>query len=428
MDSSTVMPRQNLLPQLEVPRVTTAEAPRAPVWVEPGSPTYRRVSLALFLAGFATFSLLYCVQPLLPLFAADFHIGAAQSSLALSLTTGCLAFAILCAGALSEGIGRRGLMFGSMTLAALFNLLAGLVPGWPSLLLARTLEGLALGGVPAVAMAYLAEEIHPRGLGLSMGLYVGGTAFGGMLGRVGMSVLSDFYSWRTALAIISVIDLAAAFGFLALLPASRNFVRRAGFDPAYHLRAWHGHLTHRGLPYLFITGFLVMGVFVTLYNYAGFRLMAPQYGLSQTQIGLIFSAYLFGIAASSIAGGLADRIGRAPVLIGGVLITAVGVALTLQHALIGIIGGIAILTIGFFIAHSVASGWVGRMAGATKGHAASLYLLAYYLGSSALGSCGGWFWERGGWNAVVGFCMALLAVALLMALQLGALNRRGTLA
>jgi len=35
------------------------------------------------------------------------------------------------------------------------------------------------------------------------------------------------------------------------------------------------------------------------------------------------------------------------------------------------------------------------MAGATKGHAASLYLLAYYLGSSALGSCGGWFWRMG---------------------------------
>ncbi|MDB5976721.1 MAG: hypothetical protein JWR07_3481 [Nevskia sp.] len=428
MDSSTIMPRHKLPPLTEVPVVTTSEAPRAPVWVEPGSPTYRRISLALFLAGFATFSLLYCVQPLLPLFAADFHIGAAQSSLALSLTTGCLALAILCAGALSEGLGRRGLMFGSMTLAALFNLLAAVVPGWPALLLARTVEGLVLGGVPAVAMAYLAEEIHSRGLGLSMGLYVGGTAFGGMIGRVGMSVLGDFYSWRTALAVISIVDLAVAFGFLALLPASRNFVRRSGFNPAYHLRAWHGHLKHQGLPYLFMTAFLVMGVFVTIYNYAGFRLMAPRYGLSQTQIGLIFSAYLFGIAASSIAGGLADRLGRAPVLIGGVLTTALGVALTLQHSLACIIGGITILAIGFFIAHSVASGWVGRMAGGTKGHAASLYLLAYYLGSSLLGSCGGWFWEGGGWNAVAGFAMTLLAFALLIALRLHTLVSRGSVA
>jgi len=419
--------RHSLLPAAIAADRDAGAAPAA-TWVEPGSPTYRRVSLALFLAGFATFSLLYCVQPLLPLFAADFHIGAAQSSLALSLTTGCLAFAILCAGAFSESLGRRGLMFASMMLAALFNLLAAVVPGWPALLLARALEGLALGGVPAVAMAYLSEEIHPRGLGLSMGLYVGGTAFGGMLGRVGMSVLSDFHSWRSALAVISAIDLAVAFGFLALLPASRNFVPRRGLGAGYHLRAWRGHLSHRGLPYLFATGFLVMGVFVTLYNYAGFRLMAPQYGLSQTQIGLIFSAYLFGIAASSMAGALADRIGRAPVLIGGVLTTGLGVALTLLHSLPGIICGIVVLTIGFFVAHSVASGWVGRMAGANKGHAASLYLLAYYLGSSVLGSCGGWFWESGGWIALIGYAMALLVIALLVALQLGRSALRDVLA
>ena len=124
-------------------------------WVQPGSPEYKRISLALFLAGFATFSLLYCVKPLLPELARTFAVSPAQSALALSVSTGCLAISIVLAGALSEGLGRRKLMFISMALAALCNLVASYLPQWHALLAARALEGILLGGVPAVAMAYL---------------------------------------------------------------------------------------------------------------------------------------------------------------------------------------------------------------------------------------------------------------------------------
>lgn len=67
-----------------------------------GTSAYRRATLALFCAGFATFALLYCVQPLLPLLAAHFAVSAASSSLALSLTTLSLALCLLVSGALAE--------------------------------------------------------------------------------------------------------------------------------------------------------------------------------------------------------------------------------------------------------------------------------------------------------------------------------------
>ncbi|MGE8473462.1 MAG: MFS transporter [Paraburkholderia hospita] len=392
--------------------------------VRPGSADFRRISIALFLAGFSTFSLLYCVQPLLPVFASEFHIGAAQSSLALSLSTGFLAFSILCAGVLSERFGRRGLIFASMTLAALFNVCAALEADWHSILVARALEGLALGGVPAVAMAYLAEEIDPRGLGLSMGLYVGGTAFGGMIGRVGMSYMSDHLSWRTAMLTIGIVDVLAAIAFVLLLPGSRNFVKRADLTAVHHIALWRKHLTAATLPAVFATGCLVMGVFVTVYNYAGFRLMAPPFDLSATQTGLIFCSYLFGIVAASGAGALADRCGRGPVLTAGVMVAALGLALTLMHALVPVVLGIIVLTIGFFITHSVASGWVGQLADGAKGHATSLYLLAYYLGSSVLGSWGGWFWQNGAWPSVAGFGFAMLAVCGTLTLYVTRVNAR----
>ncbi|KWB82379.1 MFS transporter [Burkholderia ubonensis] len=407
------MSSPSISPSMPGTRKTASDA--LPAGVSPRSGAYKRIALALFLAGFSTFSLLYCVQPLLPAFARAFGLGAASSSLSLSLSTGMLAVSILCAGALSERVGRRGLMFASMTLAALFNVLAALSPSWNLLLVWRSLEGFALGGVPAVAMAYLAEEIASDGLGFSMGLYVGGTAFGGMIGRIGMSALEEHFSWRTAMLTIGVVDLLAAVAFVMLLPQSRRFVKRTDLTLRHHVRLWNEQLHHARLPFVFAIGFLVMGAFVTVYNYAGFRLTAAPFNLSPTACGLIFGAYLFGMVASSSAGALADRLGRAPILVSGILVFAAGLVLTLSHALVAIIIGIVLVTIGFFVAHSVASGWVGHLAGSAKGHAASLYLLAYYLGSSVLGSVGGAFWQHGAWASVAAYVAALLALGLLAA-------------
>ncbi len=389
-----------------------------------GSGAYRRASLALFLSGFATFSLLYCVQPLLPIFAQEFAVSPAESSLALSLSTGFLAIAIVCAAAVSEGLGRRSLMSISLIGAAVLTIATAFAPNWHLMLVIRALQGFVLGGVPAVAMAYLAEEIDPRGLGATMGLYVGGTAFGGMSGRVLTGIFAEYLSWRPALFLIGAIGLAAAIGFIALLPPSRNFTRRAGLDPQFHLKAWLGHLRNPALPFIFAIAFFAMGSFVTIYNYAGFRLVAPPFELNQTELGLIFTVYLFGIGASSVGGILGDRFGHFTMLLTGIAITAAGCALTLSAALPLIILGIIVLTSGFFMTHSVASGLVGKLAAGTKGHASSLYMLAYYIGSSVMGSAGGWFWAMEGWSAIVIFTLVMMALAFLSALSARRLAHR----
>ena len=386
--------------------------------VDAAAPALARIRTALFLAGFATFSLLYSVQPLLPEFAREFGLSAATSSLPLSLATGALALAIFCAGAVSENLGRRGLMFVSIAAAALLNVLAACLPHWGALVLVRTLSGVALGGVPAVAMVYLAEELPPERLGAATGLYVAGNAFGGMSGRIAMSVLSDHFGWRTALATLGIFDLLCAIAFVLLLPPSRYFVRRHGINLRYHLRAWSGHLCNRNLLWLFSIPFVLMGAFVSVYNYAGFRLGGPEFGLSQSQIGMIFSAYVFGIVSSSVAGAASDRFGRGPVVLAGVVACMAGVLLTLVHWLPGVISGVVLLTIGFFIAHSAASAWVSRLGGVSRSHAASLYLLAYYIGSSVIGSVSGGFWQHGGWPALVGLLTVLLSIALLAAQRL----------
>jgi YNFM family putative membrane transporter len=379
-----------------------------------GTPAYTNASVALFLAGFSTFSLLYCVQPLLPEFSRAFAIDAATSSLALSASTGALALAIFAAGALSHSVQRRGLMLASMTLSALCNLLAAASPTWTMLLTARLLAGLALGGVPAVAMAYLAEEMRPSDLGKAVGLYVAGTAFGGMAGRVGMGILTEFATWRLALGVMGLLGLASAAGFALLLPPSRNFVATRGATLADHARIWSTHLANPILRRLFAIGFLLTSVYVATFNYTAFRLVAAPYGLGQAALSSIFLVTVFGMTASTVAGTAADRVGRYKPLLVGLLLIIMGIGTTLLTGIAFIIAGVAIINAGFFVSHTVVSGWVGREAGGAKGHAASLYLLFYYLGSSISGVAGGWFWHQYGWTGVAAMMGTASIIAMLL--------------
>lgn len=378
----------------------------------------RRMSLALFLGGFSTFSLLYCVQPLLPTFARTFGLSPAQSAMALSLSTATLAIAILMAGGAAQRLNLKTLMFGSMVLAAACNLAAALAPNWPLLLAARAAEGLLLGGVPAVAMTYLAEETETSDLAAAMGLYVAGTAFGGMAGRVGMGLLLAVFDWRMAMAAIGVIDLAAAIAFFALLPRPRHVRAPAPERLSDRLRIWGEAWRRPGLLALFGLGFCLTGVFVALFNYVEFRLEGAPYHLSQTQVGLIFLVYAFGVWSSSTAGRLAERFGRRRLLLVGLLVILAGIAMTLPTNLAAVIAGIALVTTGFFIAHAVASGWVGRLAGPAKSQSAALYLLFYYAGSSLAGAAGGWFWRHGAWPAVAGFTALLTLAGIALALRI----------
>lgn len=264
---------------------STPSASTSGAYLERGSRSYWRASVALLFAGYATFSLLYYVQPLLPEFSKTFGVSPAQSSLALSFSTATLALAVFVAGFVSESLSRHRLMTVSLTLSSLLTIGAAFAPHWHQMLVLRALVGLALGGVPAVAMAYLAEEVHPGGLGLAMGLYVGGTAIGGMAGRVITGVLADLFTWRVAVGAIGVLGLASTLAFRALLPPSRHFTPHRGLDLAHHRASLARHLTgRRELPVLFAMAFLLMGSFVTLYNYIGYRLLAPPYSMSQATI------------------------------------------------------------------------------------------------------------------------------------------------
>ena len=395
-------------------------APVITTHIERGTMAFWRVTLALFSAGFATFALLYSLQPILPVLSRDFGISPANSSLALSCSTAMLAVGLLVSGPLSDAIGRKKVMVTALLLASACTLLAAQMQSWHGILVMRMLLGLSLSGVAAVAMTYLAEEIRPDQVAFAMGLYISGNSIGGMSGRLICGVMTDFFGWRLAMMVIGCSALAAALMFWKILPESRHF-RPMSLRPRSLLISFRLHWRDAGLPWLFLEGFLLMGAFVTFFNYIGYRLLQSPWHLSQAVVGLLSVVYLSGTWSSPKAGMMTSRFGRGPVMVGFTVLMLAGLLLTLGTSLWLIVPGMLLFAAGFFAAHSVASSWIGPRARRGKGQAAALYLFCYYVGSSLSGTLGGLFLHEYGWNGVGGFIALLLVLAIAVG---GFLQRR----
>ena len=388
-----------------------------PNGLEAGTPAYRRANLAIFFGGFASFAMLYGTQPVLPLLSESFAIAPTAASLSVSAGTAALALALIPASVLADRFGRERVMKLSLALAAALACANAFVTDFQQLLVVRALLGAAIAGLPAAAMAYLGDEVAPNAQGRAMGLYIAGNAFGGMCGRFLAALVAEWASWRLGLAALGLLGSAAALLFWLTLPAARHFTPR----PA-QLSALFGD-TRRiigdpGLRALFAVAALLMGGFVALYNFLGFRLVAPPYGLTSTAIGAIFLLYAVGSLSSAWSGRLSDRIGRRNVLWIMIATMAAGLAVTLADALPLIVAGVAIFTFGFFGAHTAASGWVSRRAVERRALAAALYLGSYYLGGSLLGSLAGFAWDAGGWPGVVAALGVCIAAVFALALYL----------
>jgi len=383
----------------------------------PGTAGYRRVMVAMFSAGMATFVLLYDTQSLLPELTAYFDVTPTQAALSMSLATAGLAVSLLVAGPASECFGRTRLIIGSVWAASLIALLCPLAPSWPALLGLRLLQGCALAGVAAVATAYLREELHPSAQARAAGLYIGGTAFGGMTGRVLTAPIAEVHGWRWGMASAALFALVCALVVTLCLPASQHFHRRAPGELGVVAMS-RAALADPALRALYLLGAVSIGAIIAVFNALGFRLTTSPYDLGLGAVSLVYLVYLVGTLSSSISGRLADHFGRRAILPVGCALAIVGVLVTLLPWLPAIVVGLAALTAGFFIIHGLASGWVAARAhlvGASASQAAGFYLFAYYVGASVFGTLGTTAWAAAGWPGVSALALLLFLTAAALA-------------
>lgn len=398
-------------------------APPLPEGLSKGQAGYAAAIVALVAAGLSSFNTLYCTQALMPTLTDALGASAAGTSLTVSAATGVLALTILPASVLSERFGRGRVIVGSAAAAVIVGLLLPLAPNLTWLVLGRGLQGLMVAGVPATAMAWLAQEIHPRHLPQAMGLYVAGNTVGGLLGRLIPAGMLSFTGWRWALAGDMLFALACTVLTVFLMPSERRFVPKS-LHLRTELRAIARHWRDPRKACLFGVAFLAMGTFVSLYDFLGYRLTSAPFGFSQSSAGWIFLLYLFGTVASARTGAVVTRWGRPRTIIGGAVLSLIGLPMVISSSIWLTLVGIALFTYGFFVVHSVASGWVGALADADRAEASGNYLACYYLGSSIVGYLSGLVFHHFGWLVLVGWMELVFLVAALLTVVVARTARR----
>ncbi len=387
----------------------------------PGSPQWRHFTLALFLAGFASFVLIFSPQAFLAAISTDLDVSPGTAAGTVSAAALGVAVGVLGWAGISDRTGRvramRWSLLAGVTLAAIVPVL----PTIELILAVRFLEGVLVGAAPAVGMAHIAERVSGPAAVRAAGTFIAGNTFGGLVGRLLSGAAAEVGGWRLAFLTSTVAAALAAAAFL-YLTRGPSTGRPA---PAASIRA--GAVANLRDPFmvtLYLLGFLLMGSFGVVYNFLGYHLQEQPFGLSAAVASSVFLVYLAGTLAASRSGLLAARLGTTGALLAGIAAMLCSLAAMASSSLVLTIGGLILFTVGCFTAHPLASGLTGRSARTGRSQATALYQIAWLSGISVFGWLGGIFFASGGWGATLRLVAGMCVVAVLLAGVGGLLARR----
>lgn len=383
---------------------------------------------AVSASGIAIFAQVYSMQGLLPPIAAELQVPASTAALVLSATTLGIAIGAIPWALLSERIGRVPVIRLCMIASAVLAALSALAPDFTSLVALRLLTGLAVGGLPALVVSYITERAATSNAVRMIGLYIAGTTLGGLSGRVIGSVFGETLGWRVGVAASAILSAGCAAVFL--LWSARTAPAAAASTRA---KASFRDIWRPGLLVLYAQGALLMGAWVSLFNYLGFHVAEPPFDIPRALVFLFFFAYVMSWAAAPLTTAVVARLGDRWALALAELGLICGFAVVLIPHLAAMIAGLIILALTFFSAHATASRMTAEAGGASRALASSFYVISFYVGGSLFGWLSGVVYENGGWAALIAFCAGLIALALAAIalwgagarLRAGALSGRG---
>lgn len=378
-----------------------------------GSSRFRHIKLCIFFSGLSVFAQLYLFQPMLPMVAEQFGVSVGDTSLLVSSSTIGMALGLLFFAFKADSYSRKSLIVFSLISSASLTVISTWIPDLTLLIAVGLLKGFVVSGVSAVALAYLTEEVDALAVPAAISMYLSGNTIGGMSGRIMATLFAGEFGWRNAVLLIGIESLILGAVFWKLFPESKFFNPQ---KTDYHLKVkqMKFFLTNPYMLRLYCTAALLMGVFVSVYNYLTFRLEAKPFSLSHFIIAFIFLMYIFGVFGTMIVGRLSRRFPMNNILKASILTMIIGAALLLSENIYILIFGLGLFTLSFFAAHTMASQMTALYAKRGKSSATSIYWLFYYFGSSILGSGTGYLLHAYSWNVFIGVLMISVITALLL--------------
>src|SRR5215210_3725973 len=268
-------------------------------------------------AAAAMFAVMYSTQAILPELVREFGVSPSQAGLSVSVVIGALVVP---------------------------TLLVALAPSFELLLALRALQGLCMPGLITVGVPYVTEAYTPSLGPRAMGYYIAALVAGGLVGRVGVALLTAATGWRVALGLLTLLPLASTVLMRRRLPEEPSTGRRT---TPLSLRAAARVLHNPVLLAATLAGSALFFAFVGAFSYIDFRLEREPFLLDPSITGLVFLVWVMG-AVGPGAGRLAGSRGWGAVAVGGLGLAAAGVALSLADSLPLVLIGLALITLGNF--------------------------------------------------------------------------------
>lgn len=371
------------------------------------------LKITMGLISMFAFLQVYSIQAVLPVLVADFSASEVQAGMVVGATVMAIAIMSPFLGMLSDAVGRKSFIVGALFFLAIPTAFIAHSPNIGWMWVWRFMQGLSVPGITVVTIAYIGEEFDGRAVTELMSFYVSGSVFGGFMGRFLLGHLHELIGWRAGYYVMAAMTLIGALWVAKMLPSSRQFVANPKFRSA--IQTLGEHLTNRYVVTACLLGACVLFSLVGCFTFINLHLAETPYELSTGALANIFTVYLIGVVITPLSTKLLRRFGSARTVRVAVIVSILGMLLTLVTPLWVVIIGLALMSSGVFVTQSATISYIAVNVKKGRSLASGLYYMGYYAG----GTLGAWIcgmaYARGQWSLTVWLLLFVQVLALLVA-------------
>lgn len=305
---------------------------------------------------------------------------------------------------------RRLILRALLALLVVANLASALAPGIGSMLAARALVGLCMGGVWAIAGGLAARLVAAHRVGLATSIIFGGVAAASVLGVPLGTMIGEALGWRAVFFAMSAFSALVLLLHLGVMPALSVALGTTA-------RLFLQQLGNRALQVGLLLTLLLVSSHFMVFTFVR-PLLAAWSGFDARWMGALLFAYgVAGIAGNFVMGPLAARrtwpAGVAlsvGLLLTPLLLLSVGTSFG---------GAIVVLVVWGLTYGGVSVGlmtWMMKAVPRAMEVAGSLYVGVFNIGIAAGAWAGGWWLDRTGIQGNLWIAAALSLAALILCL------------
>lgn len=259
--------------------------------------------LALTLSAFAIGTTEFVIVGLIPTMANDLQVSLPSAGLLVSLYALGVAIGAPVLTALTGKWNRKSVLLGVMSLFVIGNLLAWQAPGYPTLVVARILAGLAHGVFFSIGSTIATGLVPKEKAASTIAIMFTGLTVALVTGVPLGTYIGQQFGWQSTFLIVALLGLIALLGSMLLVP--RNLPQ----PPVTKLVSQLKVLTQPRLLLVYAITALGYGGTFTAFTFLA-PILEQVSGFSTQMISLIMLVYGGSVAIGNLWGGkLADKMG-----------------------------------------------------------------------------------------------------------------------